>query len=140
MLFRSASFADGDIAIRIEAPEDVALLGYPNEYSQVLLNLLTNAKQAIQDSGARPGMVGIRLSRADGFGCTALRDNGGGIPEDRLERIFEPNFSTREGGSGIGLTMSRQIIERNMNGRITVRNVEGGAEFSVLVGLGGGPA
>jgi PAS domain S-box-containing protein len=133
------SFEAGNIAIAIEASADLILLGYPNEYSQVLLNLLSNARQAIQDAGVRPGAVGIRLTRSEGFGCLAVRDNGGGIAEALLDRIFDPYFSTRENGTGIGLYMSRQIIEQNMHGRITAGNVEGGAEFTVRVVLGGEP-
>jgi PAS domain S-box-containing protein len=134
-----AGFEAGNISIRIEAPADVTLRGYPNEYSQVLLNLLSNARQAIQDARVQAGVVTIRLARTDRFGCLTLSDNGGGIPEQLLDRIFEPYFSTREAGTGIGLTMSRQIIEQNMNGRITARNVEGGAEFTIQVVLWGEP-
>ena len=135
-----ASFEASNISIGIEAPTDLILVGYSNEYSQVLLNLLSNAKQAIQDASARPGAVDIRLSRSEGFGCLTVRDNGGGIAEAILDRIFDPYFSTRENGTGIGLYMSRQIIEQNMHGRITAGNVEGGAEFTVRVVLEGEPA
>ena len=60
-----------------------------------------------------------------------MADNGGGIPADILDRIFDPYFSTKQNGSGIGLYMSKMIIERNMSGSITARNIAGGAEFIV---------
>ena len=125
------------IAIAIEAQEDVILFGHPNEYSQVLLNLLTNAKRSILDTKASGGQVSIHLTQAQGQGRLTLQDNGGGIPEALLDRIFEPYFSTHESGTGIGLYMSKQIIERNMGGRITARNLPQGAEFSVLVPVSG---
>ena len=130
-----AGFEAVNAAIRIEAAEDLTLYGFPNEYSQVLLNLLSNAKQAIQDSPGTPGLVRIGLVREDGMGVLTVGDNGPGIAEDLLDRIFEPYFSTRASGTGIGLYMSKQIIEESLGGRITARNFQGGAEFSVRVPL-----
>jgi len=127
-----SSFLHSNISIHIDAPFDISLVGFPNEYSQILLNLLSNAKEAIL-AYDRPlsGRVDIVLSEQDNYGYVSLRDNGGGIPDEILDRIFDPYFSTKGKGSGIGLYMSKMIIERNMNGRITARNIEGGAEFIV---------
>ena len=66
-----------------------------------------------------------------------MRDNGGGIRPDVLDRIFEPYFSTKQGGSGIGLYMSRQIAEQSLGGRLEARNVEGGAELTLITPLAG---
>jgi len=126
------------IRVEIAAPEDPQLFGYPNEYSQVLLNLLGNAREAILSQGVLPGRITIRLRTEDGFGRLEVADNGRGIPPDCLDRIFEPYFSTRASGTGIGLYMSKQIIERSMGGRISARNGEDGAEFTVLVPAAGG--
>jgi PAS domain S-box-containing protein len=134
-----SSFQNSKISIHVDAPRDLKLLGFPNEYSQVLLNLLSNAKEAILDrkpphqSGS--GRVDILLTERCGQGCVSVSDNGGGIPADSLDRIFDPYFSTKESGTGIGLYMSKMIIERNMNGSITAKNIEGGAEFSVYAPL-----
>ncbi len=127
------TFAAAGIRLQVDVVEDVMLLGFPNEYSQVLVNLLTNAKQAIKEHGTGPGLVTIRLERQGPKGCLTVQDNGGGVREDVLERIFEPYFTTRESGTGIGLYMSKQIIEANMGGQILVESVEGGAAFKVLV-------
>ena len=130
-----SSFASERIAIRLEADHDLTLIGYPNEYSQALLNLLANAKDAIQSSGVAPGVIQITLSERAGMGCVTVRDNGGGIPVESLDRIFEPYYSTKEMGTGIGLYMSKMIVERNMGGTIHAANLEGGAEFTILTPL-----
>jgi PAS domain S-box-containing protein len=131
-----SSFQNSNISIHIDAPHVLRLLGFPNEYSQVLLNLLTNAKEAILvHNQPYAGRVEIVLTAQDGQGCVSVCDNGGGVPEEILDRIFDPYFSTKERGSGIGLYMSKMIIERNMNGRITAKNIDGGAKFSVCAPL-----
>jgi PAS domain S-box-containing protein len=130
-----SSFLNNDIHIFLEANCDLQLLGFPNEYSQVLLNLVSNARDAILSSKAVPGRIKISLSEREGLGCVTVSDNGGGIPAESLDRIFEPYFSTKEMGTGIGLYMSQMIIERNMHGRVSARNVQGGAEFTILTPL-----
>jgi PAS domain S-box-containing protein len=132
----ASSFQNSNISIHIDAPRDIKLLGFPNEYSQVLLNLLSNAREAILAcEEPLSGRVDIGLTERNGQGCVMVRDNGGGIPAESLDRIFDPYFSTKESGTGIGLYMSKMIIERNMNGSITATNIEGGAEFSVCAPL-----
>jgi PAS domain S-box-containing protein len=128
-----ASFKNNNIIIHCDTAEDIMLLGFPNEFSQVLLNLLVNAKDAIQASKRMDGLVEVRLTARDGSGCITVRDNGGGIPEAIIGRIFDPYFSTKNRGSGIGLYMSKMIIADNMNGSITARNVEDGAEFTICI-------
>lgn len=124
-----------NIAISVDAGSDCVLKGFPNEYSQVLLNLLSNAREAIAGTGSKAGRTAITLKEQDGMGVVTVRDNGGGIPEAILEKIFEPYFSTKSMGTGIGLYMSKMIIECNMNGAITARSINGGSEFSVFTPL-----
>ena len=130
------AFKNHGISIQIAEGEDCLLKGFPNEYSQVLLNLLNNAKDAILDIGVSPGRFSISLGLQDGMGAVTVRDNGGGIPVEILDKIFEPYFSTKQMGTGIGLYMSKMIIERNMNGRLTVENIGDGCAFTVLTPLG----
>ncbi len=139
ILLVESSYKNSDIAIYLDAPNDLELMGFPNEYSQVLLNLLSNAKEAVlrrnQLHQQLSRRVEIRLTERDGHGCVAVADNGGGIPVHILDMIFDPYFSTKDRGSGIGLYMSKMIIERNMYGGITARNIEEGAEFTVCTPL-----
>ena len=128
----AASFESHNIALIIDAPDDdIEMIGFPNEYSQVLLNLITNAKEAILTNGQNGGHITVRLNRVDNFTQIVVSDNGGGIDEKILDRLFEPYFSTKESGSGIGLYMSKMIIENSMNGKISVRNIPHGAEFTI---------
>ena len=64
-----------------------------------------------------------------------ITDNGGGIKEKIIDKIFDPYFTTKDlgKGTGVGLFLAKTIIEKNMGGRITVRNVEGGSEFRIEV-------
>ncbi len=130
-------FTSQNITIRLDAPEELMLTGFPNEYSQVLLILLSNARDAINESGVAAGIITVRLFKRDGQGCTAVSDNGGGIPADVMDKIFEPYFSTKQMGTGIGLYMSKMIIERSMNGTIEAHNSGGGAEFIIVTPLDG---
>lgn len=130
-----AAFKNNSITITVDSETDCNLEGFPNEYSQVLLNLLINAKDAIVESGSKQGDVHITIRKTDGMGTVTVRDNGCGIPIDLLDKIFDPYFSTKSMGTGIGLYMSKMIIERNMNGRIEVTTSEEGSEFLVTVPL-----
>jgi signal transduction histidine kinase len=60
-----------------------------------------------------------------------IRDSGGGIAPENLERVFDPYFSTKEMGTGIGLYMSKMIVEKSMGGHIQATNIDGGAAFTV---------
>ena len=108
----------------------------PNEYSQVILNLLTNAEEAVKAKCVAEGIITLRVFERDGLGCVSIRDNGGGIAVDVIDKIFEPYFSTKEMGTGIGLYMSKMIIERSMSGTMEAYNIDGGAEFVVSIPQG----
>jgi len=128
-----AAFRNNGISIQVEEGPDCQLIGFPNEFSQVLLNLLGNARDAIVETGNRQGLISISLAAQAGMGIVTVQDNGGGVPDEISDKIFEPYFSTKKMGTGIGLYMSKMIIERNMQGRIAVRPVEGGSAFDVSI-------
>jgi signal transduction histidine kinase len=130
-----AGLTNQNIAVILDAPQDMLLTGFPNEYSQVLLNLLANARDAIRESGVTAGRITIRLYEQNDRGVVSINDNGGGIPGDVIDKIFEPYFSTKEMGTGIGLYMSKMIIERSMNGTIEAQNCSDGATFVIVTPL-----
>ncbi|WP_298694120.1 ATP-binding protein [uncultured Sulfuricurvum sp.] len=122
-----------EIQIYFENKMDISVFGLPNEFRQVILNIVHNAMTAIMRSNRQDGAIHIRLKKDHRNIIVSIEDNGGGIDESNMERIFDPYFSTRENGSGIGLYMSKIIIEHHMKGRLTVTNQKHGAEFTILL-------
>lgn len=123
-----ASFRNHDIAIRFEQVGDIWIYGYANEFAQVILNLLVNAKDAVLASRIDGREIHIGVEEAGEWVRVTVTDNGGGIPETVQPKMFDPYFTTKDKGSGIGLYMSKMIVE-HMGGSIEGRNVEGGAQF-----------
>ena len=127
-----SAYEQHHIEIAVSIRNDASVLGFPNEYTQVLLNLLSNAKEAIEARKAARGRVEILVDCDGREARLTVSDNGGGIAPDVLPKIFDPYFTTRDGGTGIGLYMSKMIIETNMKGGIEARNTTDGAEFFVV--------
>ena len=123
------------ISVEIIAKDDPAIWGYPNEFAQVVLNILVNAKDALTERGIDNPKITVTISSEDGCATVTVADNAGGIPEEIIDRIFEPYFTTKDpqSGTGVGLFMSKVIIEKNMGGRLSVRNKADGAEFRIEV-------
>ena len=133
--FVKASFNNNNIELIFEAERDIRVRGFPNEYAQVLLNILNNAKDVLLEREIQKPCVRIGLTCDGAASVVTVTDNAGGIPEDIIDKVFEPYFTTKDQGkgTGIGLYMSKTIIEKNMNGRLTARNVAEGAEFRIEV-------
>jgi PAS domain S-box-containing protein len=132
--FISKSFANNQIEVETKL-EEVTIFGFENEYSQVILNILNNAKDAILENSKNGGTVSIELTKENGRGTLTICDTGGGIPQKDLDKIFDPYYTTKEQGkgTGIGLYMSKMIIENNMDGKIEAYNVKDGACFKITV-------
>lgn len=109
--------------------------GHPNEFGQVLLNLLMNAKDVLVERGTPNGRVTVRAWTEGGKAVVTVTDNAGGIDEEIMGKIFDAYFTTKPlgKGTGVGLFMSKSIIEKSMGGSLTARNVAGGAEFRIEV-------
>ena len=129
-----ASFKTHNINIVLHVEHDVELYGILNEYAQVVLNLLTNAKEAILGIHAE-GFISVSVVVENEHCRLTVKDNGGGIPENILPHIFEPYYSTKEGGMGIGLYMSKMIAETSLNGKIFAANTVDGAVFTIVTPL-----
>jgi len=114
---------------RIEIVMDIqstqTIYNYKNEYKQVLLNLFTNAKEAFNQSNTQSPKITLTITQTS----LTVEDNAGGIEPSLQHRIFEPYFSTKEGNSGIGLYLSKMVVEKRMGGELEVENSEEGALF-----------
>lgn len=106
--------------------------GYENEFKQVLLNIINNAKNKIIKT--RKGYkIDISIEEEEHETKILITDNGGNIPEKIIDFIFDPYFTTSKNGTGLGLYMAKIIIEDKMNGSIAVQNSGNSVEFIVLV-------
>ena len=114
------------IKIDLNVKDDVTLNTYYNELSHVFLNIISNSKDALLSTRNKDDrIIKIIVSKHKKNLIINMMDNGGGIPEDILPKIFEPYYTTKykSAGTGIGLYMSKQIIEKHMNGSITYKNI-----------------
>jgi len=115
--------------------ENIEVYGYKNELSQSLLNIIDNSKDAIVHSCIENGEMDISLSLEGEYAKIEIIDNGGGIKKEILSKVFEPYFTTKQQGEGIGigLYMAKQTIEENMLGKLEVENRENGALVRVFL-------
>lgn len=136
----AAQFATSGVSLKIidKSPDNrLVIEGYQNEFKQSLLNLVSNAFDAIK-ANDRPeqnyaGIVAISVGREDGSVVIEVEDNGCGIPHEIADKIFEPYFTSKSEskGTGIGLYMSKLIIEESMGGRLSFTSGPDGTVFKI---------
>jgi PAS domain S-box-containing protein len=128
------------ISVEIVALEDPVINGYANEFAQVVLNIIINAKDVFTEREINDAKLSITVASENDCAVVTVADNAGGIPDDVIDKVFDPYFTTKgpQGGTGVGLFMSKTIIEKNMGGRLSVRNTANGAEFRIEVCNGTG--
>ncbi len=123
--------------IRIENNIEDGILakGFPNEFSQVVINILNNAREALLVSQPWQPVIKMESRTVHGKVHILFLNNGGSIPPDVLPHIFEPYFSTKDHdkGTGIGLYLARTIITKNMNGNMEVKNTKDGVIFEIIL-------
>ncbi|ABB33173.1 multi-sensor signal transduction histidine kinase [Geobacter metallireducens RCH3] len=123
------------IDVELKVLDDVVITGYENEFAQALLNILVNARDALTERGVQHPKITIAIGAEGRKAVVTIADNAGGIPEEIIDKIFNPYFTTKgpHQGSGVGLFMAKTIIENNMGGKLTVCNTADGAEFRIEV-------
>jgi signal transduction histidine kinase len=109
------------------------LFSYPNEVRQVILNLLKNAEDILREKQIPNPHIHIKVNHLGPMQILEIGDNAGGVPPEIKDKIFNPYFTTKEkrDGTGLGLYMSKTIIEDHCGGRISVYNGEEGAIFEI---------
>jgi signal transduction histidine kinase len=116
-------------------PVALPIMGDRIQLQQVILNLIVNAMDAMADTPVESRKISFRTSRVDDFAELSISDNGPGIPENRLKQVFEPFFTSKAEGMGMGLSIARTIVEAH-NGRIAAENQPGGgALFRITLPL-----
>ena len=107
------------------------VLGDRIQLQQVILNLVVNGIDAMKDTSSENRIISIRTSRVEKFAQLSVSDRGSGIPEEKLKEVFEPFFTSKAEGMGMGLSIARTIIEAH-NGVISAKNRDhGGATFRI---------
>ncbi len=130
-----ASYQNNGIALELALDDSLEIEGYSGEFSQVILNIMSNAKDAFIENSIVDKKVIISSHRESNNIIIEISDNAGGIPKDIIQKIFDPYFSTKEEGkgTGIGLYMSKTIIETNMRGKLSVKNINQGVIFKITL-------
>ena len=145
MAIVNSSINNHHLNIQTKYEDDIFIYNYDNELQQAIINIFNNAKDAlkekIQDSDDR--VIFIETYQKDNNAIVSIKDTAGGIPEDIMEKIFEPYFTTKHQsqGTGLGLYMTHQIIIDSMKGKLDVENVSfeyenkqySGAQFSIIL-------
>ena len=133
--FFEPSCSDHRIKLTVQGNSTLMYTGHVNEFSQALLNILNNARDALLERKSDHPGIEVSLHDDGCRGVVTVRDNAGGIAPEMIDKIFDPYFTTKEEGkgTGVGLFMTKTIIERHMQGSICVRNCADGAEFKIIL-------
>lgn len=127
-----------DVSIDVSHSTNLMVSGYKNEFMQTLLNVVNNAKEQIKEAREQKkikrGRIDITIYNHAKKVIIEIKDNGGGIPLEELPNIFNAYYTTKQSGHGIGLYMSKLIIEDKMGGKIRASNHSEGACFTITLG------
>jgi len=121
--------------VSVISPNPLPISGDRIQLQQVILNLAVNAIDAMKDTPLEKRSITVRTSREQNFAELTVSDRGPGIPEDKLKEVFEPFFTSKAEGMGMGLSIARTIVEAH-NGQIWAENQDsGGASFRIRIPL-----
>ncbi len=116
--------------------EKIDIFGVSNELSQIIINLLQNSTDAFKDKETKK-KIAIKSFLDENYAIIEFKDNAGGIEEKTLDKVFEPYFTTKHqsNGTGLGLFMSKMIIEKSLNGKIALKNCCDGIIITIKLPL-----
>ena len=131
----SAQLKNHNILFIEDIEEKLSIFTYKKDLEHVLINLFSNSRDAFDGKDIKNKQIKIRVFLRDRDCIIKFSDNAGGVPYEVIERIFEPYFTTKEQGkgTGLGLYMSKKLIKNNLNGDISVENIEDGTEFTIVL-------
>ncbi|MDH5560609.1 MAG: PAS domain-containing sensor histidine kinase [Deltaproteobacteria bacterium] len=124
-----------DVSVEIKYDKNLSFLGFEKELGNVIINLITNSKDAYIEHPAANNIININIEDFNDNIEINIKDQAGGIKPAIINRIFDPYFTTKKlgKGTGLGLYISKSIIEKCFNGSIEVRNVDKGAQFTITL-------
>ncbi|WP_294966596.1 HAMP domain-containing sensor histidine kinase, partial [Sulfurimonas sp.] len=130
----NASLSNNNIALKYKIDTDYKLNGYPNEVAQAFLNIINNARDKFINEKNTNSLINIHAFIENSKKYITIEDNAGGIIVEPIEKVFEPYYSTKHAkrGTGIGLYMTKSIIEKNNNAKLSVHNSKDGAVFTIV--------
>ena len=123
----SATLEKNNIAFSINIIENFMLYGHKNELEQVILNIISNAKDAFALSSIENPAINVNIEKS----IISISDNAGGIQKAYIDKIFNPYFTTKDDGDGIGLYLSKKIVEKELKGVISVKSNRGKTTFFI---------
>lgn len=128
-----------NIVITTDIRSRATICGHMNELSQVMLNILNNARDVLRERGVAEPAIVVSVTSTSNENQIRVTDNAGGIPEQIIDRVFDPFFSTKGAadGTGLGLYMVKSIVEKSMKGTVSAGNSAVGAEFCITLPLHG---
>lgn len=128
-----ASFHNNNVTIEVHNESESIITLYSRELLQVMINLLKNAKESLISNTETNRWIQIRIYDEENDTIIKICDNGGGISPEIMPRIYEPYFSTKDEktGTGLGLYMSKTIIEKHLKGTIMAENIDDGVCFTI---------
>lgn len=131
----SASFASYFIEIEFQVVKHSTIYGYPREFAHSILNILSNAKDILLERKVTHPKVIFSIKKGKEYTVIHIEDNAGGIQLEDINIVFEPYYTTKyeSQGTGIGLHIAKTMIEKNMNGYLSVHNTNNGACFTIKI-------
>ncbi len=131
----SVSLDNKKIEVKVDIESEDVFVTYANELKQVLMNLIKNAEDIFEESKIKDAKIIIKTYSDEKFYFLSVTDNAGGIDKSVIKKIFDPYFSTKKqkDGTGLGLYMSKTIVEEHCQGSLDVLNIDGGACFIIKV-------
>ncbi len=131
----NASLNFYNIQLTFDINENSKIYGYPREFAHAILNILSNSKDVLVERKIQNPKITLSIKTGKNFTVIKIEDNAGGIKVKNIDKIFEPYFTTKHSkqGTGIGLYMTKMIIENNMQGHINVTNTKKGALFTIKI-------
>ena len=136
MLILQSQFKNHNISIKIDMQEDISITAYKDLLEQVIINILSNARDAFDEHTTDEKIIKIVVTKQNSIPIITIEDNAGGIPSKIQEKIFNPYFTTKEQGkgTGIGLYMSINIMKKSLQGDLQYIPIKNGSIFKLILG------